>query len=114
VVHAPPSRTLVATRTDGGDAGDRDLVAAVDRYAPRLVLSGHVHSPLHWREHRDNTLFLNPGYERAAAFPNHILVQTEKTRARLLRAADDEVRETPFPVTEPNLTDNAAAAVAVA
>lgn len=90
IVHAPPSKTLVATRADGVDAGDRDLVAAVSRDAPHLVLSGHVHTPRRWREHRDQTLFLNPGRNPAAAFPNHILVRTENLRAELAKAPSEQ------------------------
>ena len=78
VVHAPPSKTLVAARADGTDGGDPDLVEPARRYAPKLVLSGHVHNPLHWRERSDTTLFLNPGYNADAAFPNHIVVNTEQ------------------------------------
>lgn len=78
VVHAPPSRTLVATRRDGVDYGDPDLIAAVRRHAPRLVLSGHVHAPLHWREQSNSTLYLNPGRNAAAPFPNHILIHTSR------------------------------------
>ncbi|HEX2861369.1 MAG TPA: metallophosphoesterase family protein [Lacunisphaera sp.] len=77
VVHAAPSRTLVATRSDGADGGDPDLVATARHFTPRLVLSGHVHDPLSWREHRDGTLFLNPGRNPNAPFPNHILVRTD-------------------------------------
>lgn len=87
VVHAPPSGTAVATRSNGADAGDPDLVSAARRYAPRLVLSGHVHHPLSWHEHRDGTLFLNPGCDAETRFPNHILVQPESGRSELITAA---------------------------
>ncbi len=87
VVHAPPSGTLVATRATGLDAGDRDLVAAARRYSPRLVLSGHVHHAMHWHERRNGTLFLNPGFDQEARFPNHIIVQTEQLRSQLITAA---------------------------
>lgn len=86
VVHAPPAKTLIATRDDGGDSGDPDLVAPTRRYAPRLVLSGHVHTPIHWREHAAPTLFLNPGRSADADFPNHILVQTDEMSCRLVTA----------------------------
>jgi Icc-related predicted phosphoesterase len=77
VVHAPPTRTLVSARAEGGDGGDPDLVAAVRRHAPQLVFSGHVHDPVHWRERIGPTLLLNPGRAADADFPNHILVRTE-------------------------------------
>jgi Icc-related predicted phosphoesterase len=87
VVHAPPSGTAVARRADGADAGDPDLVRAVHRYSPRLVLSGHVHNAIQWRETRDGTLFLNPGFDPAADFPNHILVQPGPLSSELITAA---------------------------
>lgn len=90
VVHAPPSRTLVATRTNGADAGDPRLVFPAQRHAPRLVLSGRVHDPTHWCEYREPTLFLNPGRgPDAAPFPHHILVQTERMSCRFLAAPHD-------------------------
>ncbi len=87
VAHAPPSGTAVATRPDGTDAGDHDLVPAVERYAPRLVLSGHVHNAIRWREQRHGTLFLNPGCDPDALFPNHILVETDRLSSELITAA---------------------------
>jgi Icc-related predicted phosphoesterase len=86
VVHAPPSGTLVATRSTGVDAGDADLVCTTRRYGPRLLLSGHVHAPRHWREQRGDTLLLNPGRTVDAPFPNHILVETERTSSRFVAA----------------------------
>lgn len=114
VVHAPPSKTLVATRTNGADAGDRDLVAAVRRDAPRLVLSGHVHAPLHWREQRDDTLFLNPGRNPDAPFPNHILVRTDDLSARFVSAAREETRDAVPPLTGATRVEDASRATAFA
>jgi Icc-related predicted phosphoesterase len=78
VVHAAPNNTLVTARATGGDGGDPDLGEPVRRYAPRLVLSGHVHDPMHWREHHEPTTYLNPGRAADALFPNHILVRTDR------------------------------------
>ena len=89
VVHAPPSGTAVATRANGAGVGDPDLGAAAHRHSPRLVLSGHVHNAVSWREHRHGTLFLNPGYDPDADFPNHILVQTDQLECELITAARD-------------------------
>jgi len=99
VVHAPPSKTLVATRANGVDAGEPDLDSAVRHYAPRLVFSGHVHTPLHWREHRADTLFLNPGRGAEGSFPNHILVRTDDMSCRLITAPRETTHYTDFPVT---------------
>lgn len=78
VVHAPPSGTPVATRATGGDGGDRDLVPALRRYRPRLVLSGHVHNPVAWHHQQGHTHLLNPGRDAQAAVPNHILIRTDE------------------------------------
>ena len=101
VVHAPPSNTIVATRAGGIDAGDRDLVLPVRRYAPRLVLSGHVHTPLHWRLRERTTLFLNPGRNLDGLFPNHILVETDAMSSRLISTVADDVHAAALPVADP-------------
>lgn len=92
VVHAGPSRTLVTTRASGGDGGDPDLQASLKRYAPRLVLSGHVHDPVHWRQHDGTTLYLNPGWAAQAEIPNHILVRTEDLSCRFFSASREQSR----------------------
>ncbi|HWL15672.1 MAG TPA: metallophosphoesterase [Opitutus sp.] len=102
VVHAPPAGTLVAATATGDDAGDPDLVAAVRRYAPRLVLSGHVHSPLAWQAQSGGTLLLNPGYDPDAPFPNHILIQTESMTCRLVTARDGASRPSGTPLAAEN------------
>lgn len=76
IAHAPPAGTTVATRINGRDAGDPDLVGALRRYSPRAILSGHVHDPVAWFENRNSTLLLNPGRDAAARIPNHILLDT--------------------------------------
>ena len=96
VVHAPPSKTLVARRADGVDAGDPDLVSATRRHAPRLMLAGHVHSPTHWREQRNGTLLLNPGCSKDAPFPNHILVNTDDMSGEFRSASLLETRDGAF------------------
>lgn len=114
VVHAPPSKTLVATRPNGADAGDPDLVAPVRRHAPRLVLSGHVHAPMHWREQRDTTLLLNPGRNADAAFPNHVLVRTDTLSCQLFRAPARDPRESDLPPASTRAIEGAPALTAVA
>lgn len=111
VVHAGPTKTLVTARSAGGDGGDPDLNGSVARYAPQLVLSGHVHDPVHWRQHDEATLFLNPGYAAGAEIPNHILVRTEDLSCRLFRAPRNESRRAQNVGAVPN---GAEAATAVA
>ena len=114
VVHAPPSKTLVAARTDGSEGGDLDLVEPVRRYAPKLVLSGHVHNPLHWRERRDSTLFLNPGHNPDAAFPNHILVRTETMSSQFYADQKASVALASHSTRQPAGVEDAAVITAVA
>ena len=114
VVHAPPTGTLVAQRSTGVDAGDPELVGPIRRYSPRLVLSGHVHTPRHWREHGDGTLFLNPGRNADGPFPNHVLIDTETMNCRLI-SAPPEARDEPEFLTPASIDDeNVTATSAVA
>ena len=113
VVHAPPSRTLVARRPNGGDAGDPDLISPVRRYAPKLVLSGHVHSPSSWRELRNETLFLNPGRSTDEWIPNHILVRTEQMSCELISVSSGIVRDREFLVPAGISVENTTAAAAI-
>lgn len=112
VVHAPPTGTLVATRTNGDDAGDPDLISPVRRYAPRLVLSGHVHLPLSWQAHGDRTLFLNPGCNPEAPFPNHILVRTDHMSSQLITAPREDPRAIEIPLPRPAAAESETLAVA--
>lgn len=92
VVHTPPAGTKVATRADradGRDDGDLELARAVRRYAPRLILSGGVHSPAAWRDELDTTVCLNPGRLPDAPYPNHILLNTEDMDCRFITAERD-------------------------
>lgn len=84
---------MVTARSTGGDGGDPDLNASVKRYAPLLVLSGHVHDPVHWRQYDEATLLLNPGHAAQAEFPNHILVRTEDLSCEIFRASREEAAE---------------------
>ncbi len=112
IAHAPPSGTLVATRLNGDDVGDPDLVAPVRRYAPRLVLSGHVHRPLSWQAHVDGTLYLNPGCNPDAPFPNHIVVHTDRMTTRLVAAPRATPHAIEIPLNHPVADDSEALAVA--
>lgn len=112
VVHAAPSDTLVATHITGTDWGDPDLGPAVRHHAPRLLFSGHVHTPRHWRELRRGTLFLNPGRDVGAPFPNHILVETDTMHCRFVSAGREETFTPRLPAPEVVVTDNTTPAIA--
>jgi Icc-related predicted phosphoesterase len=114
VVHAPPTKTLVAARANGGDSGDPHLVDPVRRHAPQLVLSGHVHNPIQWRDHAGPTLFLNPGRNATAEFPNHILVHTERMSCQFV-AGSHETAAAADPATPlPAVTEAAGVATTAA
>ena len=112
IVHAPPSETLVATRFNGDDAGDLDLVSPLRRFAPRVVLCGHVHRPLSWRAELDGTLLLNPGCKPDAEFPNHILLRTGTMTSRLVTASREDSRAVEISLPSPVSVESDALAVA--
>ena len=105
ITHAAPAQTPVAIRLVGTDGGDPELIAAVRRHAPRLVLAGHVHDPVDWCHATPSTLFLNPGRTADAAFPNHILINTDRMECRLLTAHREE---TAAPSMAPDAQDTGA------
>lgn len=109
VVHAAPSTTLVSRRTNGRDGGDPDLLAPVRRYAPRLVLSGHVHHPQHWREQIGPTLFLNPGRTHETDSPNHILVNMEPLSCQFVAGTRHQPVAAPIEASIPDATVTTAA-----
>jgi Icc-related predicted phosphoesterase len=90
VVHTPPARTAVSTHVNGRDSGDSELVAAVRRHAPRVVLSGHVHDPLDWHTRHGPTLLMNPGRSHDTPVPNHIILNTEDMSAEFITATRRE------------------------
>lgn len=114
VVHAAPTKTVVSARTTGGDGGDPDLAAAVCRYGPRLVLSGHVHDPLHWHHRDERTLFLNPGRNDHVPVPNHILVRTDGMSCQFVGALRDEIRNAGLPAAVTSDEESVTATTAVA
>lgn len=99
---------------NGGDGGDPDLNAPVRRYAPRLVLSGHVHDPQHWRHHEKGTLFLNPGHNENADFPNHILVRTDRMSCQFFGALNEEPHDAGLPAVVPHEAESSTATTAAA
>jgi Icc-related predicted phosphoesterase len=91
IAHAPPAGTSVGTRANGRDAGDPDLVVPARRYAPRAILSGHIHDPLAWFERKDSALLLNPGRSADARIPNHIILDTDSFSCELVTETSREV-----------------------
>lgn len=74
VVHQGPKGPSVSRSSAGWDGGDPFLLYAIRKYRPRLLLCGHLHAPLSWIESFEDTLYLNPGCDDDAAYPNHLLI----------------------------------------
>jgi predicted phosphodiesterase len=73
--HAPPARSLTAMDQEAHDVGDEILGEACRAFkGPRVVLSGHQHSPRSWAELVGRTWCFNPGVTPNATVPNHVVV----------------------------------------
>ena len=77
VVHRGPAGPAVSRHPWGTDDGDPFLLYSVRKYHPRLLLCGHLHAPCNWIHVYEDTLYLNPGCEPEAEFPNHIVIDLE-------------------------------------
>jgi len=81
ITHMPPAGTAVARSTSGPDTGDPRLLSWLKKRRPKLLLCGHQHDPILWRTTVGRTLCLNPGVNRGAIVPNHIVIDTESSTA---------------------------------
>lgn len=80
LVHAPPEGTPIALEC-GNDVGDAQVLSAAQRLpAGSIILSGHVHDPRRWYARIGATLCLNPGVDRDAACPNHVVIDLAARR----------------------------------
>jgi len=83
--HAPPAGCFTATtKGSGADNGDINLADALRSAAaspPWLVLSGHVHNPVRWKDRCGGTVTLNPGVGTNLAIPNYISIDTTRGKA---------------------------------
>lgn len=76
LVHAPPLATPIASDL-GQEVGDPDVAAAVGKLpVGSLVLSGHIHAPRRWHARLCGAWCFNPGVDRGAEVPNHIVIDT--------------------------------------
>jgi Icc-related predicted phosphoesterase len=94
--HAPPQALKVSTARNGEDFGDFRATLVAEQLAPgSMILSGHVHEPLSWRDRIGEVICLNPGRGPSTApFPNHVVIDATKGRAMLQssRGTDGPVR----------------------
>ena len=74
--HLPPAKSQTAITQDGDDWGDPMLYRAL-KYGllkPKILLSGHVHSPQKTVDTQFGTTIYNPGLETKADIPNfHVI-----------------------------------------
>ncbi len=90
--HAPPARSLPAIDQDAHDVGD-EILGEVCRASrgPRVVLSGHQHTPRSWVEKVGRTWCFNPGVTPAASVPNHVVIDlTTNTATHRVNDLDRE------------------------
>ena len=82
LANEPPHGHPVA-QGEGRDSGDVDLMELAGRLPiGSLVLSGHIHQPRRWCSRCGDAWCFNPGVDRAASEPNHIMIDTERQEAR--------------------------------
>lgn len=76
LVHAPPLATPISSDLDR-EVGDPDVAAAVrNLLVASLVLSGHIHAPRRWHARLGGAWCFNPGVDRGAEVPNHIVIDS--------------------------------------
>jgi len=95
VYHAPPDRSPTSW-TGSRYYGDGDLNAWIGRYAPALVLTGHVHqSPFAddggWADVIGSTVVVNAGREPGPV-PAHVVIDTDDGRVQWRSSAAAEER----------------------
>lgn len=81
LIHAPPAITTIAS--DGaGEAGALETSKiALALPAGSCVLSGHVHDPRRWHCRVGRSWSFNPGFDRSATEPNHIVLDLDRRTA---------------------------------
>ena len=90
LVHAPPLATPISSDL-GREVGDPDVAAAVGNLPfGSLVLSGHIHAPRRWHARLGGAWCFNPGVDRGAEVPNHIIIDTDAKEATF-RGFDREI-----------------------
>lgn len=104
VYHNPPSASPTSWTTHG-DEGDTDLSAWIERYAPQIVLSGHVHySPFtkggSWVDRIGGTWVFNAG-RQIGPTPTHIVFDTDRGEALWFSLAGAEIVRLDAPLNWP-------------
>ncbi len=81
VLHAPPMG-INDTIPSGAHVGSTSIKAIVDKYHPRLVLSGHIHEARGMIE-ENKTIFINPG-PAMSGYSAMITIDGDKTEIEML------------------------------
>ncbi|MGR8940774.1 MAG: metallophosphoesterase family protein [Gammaproteobacteria bacterium] len=84
VYHAPPDASPTSW-SGKKHFGDTQLVQWIDRYAPDMVFTGHIHqSPFReggsWVDRLNSTWIFNPGRQPGPC-PAHIILETDEQKA---------------------------------
>lgn len=109
VYHSPPGESPTSW-AGSRHIGDDDLVTWIDRFAPDVVLTGHIHqSPFEpdgsWIDRRDDTLIFNAG-RQVGPIPAHVMIDTDAGQAWWWSSAGEEVAD----LSDPDLTTRAVGA----
>ncbi len=96
VYHSPPEGSPVSW-TGLKSGGDEVLTAWIARFAPDVVLSGHIHNaPFYaagaWIDRLGETWVLNPGRQLGPR-PTYVILDGEKMSARWVSVEEDETRD---------------------
>jgi Icc-related predicted phosphoesterase len=104
VYHAPPDAS--PTSWDGKKHyGDIQLVQWIERFAPDMVLCGHIHqSPFRnggsWVDRLHSTWIFNPGRQMGPC-PTHIILDTDEQKALWFSLAGAEIAFLDQPLARP-------------
>lgn len=79
LIHCPPAQSATAISWyDGSDWGDFELgqwlATTPAQKRPRLILSGHEHTPLRWHDCLNGTWSFNPGIAIHGEVPRRIVI----------------------------------------
>jgi len=106
IYHSPPEGSPVSW-TGLKSGGDEILTAWIARFAPDMVLSGHIHNaPFYadgaWLHRLGKTWVLNPG-RQIGSQPTYVILDFEKMSARWVSVEEDVTKDLALPesVTTP-------------
>ena len=77
VTHVPPQATKTSMEKSANDWGDAELRRVIKSHiiSPKIILCGHIHTPLKRIDTLNNTTIYNTGFNTKSAIPNHHIVE---------------------------------------